>query len=53
MASLEAFVLYFCALEHVGYARWFSIHLDMKTLLLEFRKQLQHCWALPESHNNF
>ena len=26
MASLEAFVLCFCALDHVDYARWFPIH---------------------------
>ena len=31
----------------------FRYIIDMNTLLLEFRKYFQHCWALPKSHNTF
>ena len=34
---------------HAGFR--YIIH--MNTLLLEFRKYFQHCWALPKSHNTF
>ena len=53
MASLEAFVLCFCALDHVDYARWFPIHNRHEYTLTGIQKIFQHCWALPKSHNTF
>ena len=54
VASLEALVPWFFALDHVNYARWVPIHIrDMKSLSPEFREQFVHYWALPKTSRKF
>ena len=44
MASLEAFVLCFCALDHVNYASWFPINIRHENTLNGIQRICQHCW---------
>ena len=38
MASLEGFVLWFCALDYTDYARWFPIHIRHENTLTRIQK---------------
>ena len=49
MASLDAFILCFCALDLVEYARWFSIDISHENTFAGIQKirPTLLVWALP------
>ena len=52
--SLEVLVPWFFALDHINYARWIPIHIrDMKSLSHNVKKDLERCWVLRKTQNNF
>ena len=52
--SLEALVPWFFALDHINYARWIPFHIrDMKLLSDNVKKDLERCWVLRKTQNNF